>query len=108
MALVPLSPIGRPRSEVVDDATFAEYRREVREREQKLEAARKQVHAGWGEKYKKRVHEKGKLTARERLERLIDPDSRPFEVGTFVNHGIEFEGGQKSPGAGVVTTFARI
>jgi acetyl-CoA carboxylase carboxyltransferase component len=108
MAFVPLSPIGRPRSEVVDDATFAEYRREVRDREQKLEAERSQVHAGWGEKYKARVHEKGKLTARERLAKLIDPGTRPYEVGTFVNHGIEFEGGQKSPGAGVVTAFASI
>jgi 3-methylcrotonyl-CoA carboxylase beta subunit len=108
MARVPLSPIGRPRSEVVDDATFAEYRKATEEREAKLEKERAQVHAGWGEKYAARVHEKGKLTARERLLRLIDPDTRMFEVGTFVNHGIEFEGGQKSPGAGVVTAFVRI
>lgn len=108
MARVPLSPIGRPRSEVVDDATFAEYRNATGEREARLENERAHVHAGWGEKYAARVHEKGKLTARERLLRLIDPETRPFEVGTFVNHGIEFEGGQKSPGAGVVTAFVRI
>jgi acetyl-CoA carboxylase carboxyltransferase component len=108
MARVPLSPIGKPRSEVVDDATFAEYRKAIQERERKLADERATVHAGWGEKYAARVHEKGKLTARERLLRLIDPDTRLFEVGTFVNHGIEFEGGQRSPGAGVVTAFVRI
>ena len=47
-------------------------------------------------------------TARERLARLVDPGTRPFEVGTFVNYGESFPGDQKSPGAGVVTAFARI
>jgi acetyl-CoA carboxylase carboxyltransferase component len=54
-----------------------------------------------------RVHGKGKLTARERLELLADSDSRVFEVGTFVNYGREFDG-LASPGAGVVTAFARV
>ncbi len=108
MARVPLSPIGRPRSEVVDDATFDEWRSELGRREALLVERRREVHDGWGQKYRDRVHEKGKLTARERLERLIDPGTRLFEIGTFVNFGVEFEGGQKSPGAGVVTAFATI
>jgi 3-methylcrotonyl-CoA carboxylase beta subunit len=53
------------------------------------------------------VHKKGKLTARERLERLKDPGSRVFEVGTFVNHGRKF-GKLESPAAGVVTAFVRV
>ena len=45
--------------------------------------------------------------SQERLERLKDPGSELFEVGTFVNHGRKF-GKQASPAAGVVTAFARV
>jgi len=109
MALVPLVPIGAPRSRVCDDRSFAEYRAAIASREAELRQRRALVHDGWGEKYRERVHAKGKLTARERLARLVDPGSELFEVGTFVNEGEEF-GPQRlrSPGAGVVTAFARI
>ena len=108
MAHVPVGPIGRPRHSVTDAATFQSHRDALDALEASLRQRRAEVHAGWGEKYQKRVHDKGKLTARERLARLCDPGTRPFEVGTFVNHGIEFEGGLRSPGAGVVTAFARV
>ncbi|MCK6534461.1 MAG: propionyl-CoA carboxylase [Polyangiaceae bacterium] len=108
MAHVPVVPIGRPRHSVTDLATFQSHRDALDALEASLRQRRAEVHAGWGEKYQKRVHDKGKLTARERLARLCDPGTRPFEVGTFVNHGIEFEGGLRSPGAGVVTAFARV
>ena len=108
MAHVPVVPIGRPRQSVTDAATFQSHRDALDALEASLRQRRAEVHAGWGEKYQKRVHDKGKLTARERLARLCDPGTRPFEVGTFVNHGIEFEGGLRSPGAGVVTAFARV
>jgi acetyl-CoA carboxylase carboxyltransferase component len=108
MAHVPVVPIGQPRESVADKATFKSHREALDALEAKLRERRAEVHAGWGEKYEKRVHDKGKLTARERLARLCDPGTRPFEVGTFVNYGVEFEGGLRSPGAGVVTAFARI
>lgn len=108
MAHVPVVPIGRPRESVSDAATFQSHRDALRALEERLRERRAEVHAGWGEKYRQRVHDKGKLTARERLARLCDPGTRAFDVGTFVNYGIEFEGGLKSPGAGVVTAFARI
>src|SRR5262245_30464272 len=54
------------------------------------------------------MHKRGKLTARERLDRLRDPGTDTFEVGTFVNYGDVFPGDQKSPGAGVVTAFAQV
>ncbi|MBK7580515.1 MAG: propionyl-CoA carboxylase [Myxococcales bacterium] len=108
MALVPVVPIGRPWQSVSDAETFRSHRETLTGLEDKLRERRAEVHAGWGEKYRQRVHEKGKLTARERLAKLVDEGTRAFEVGTFVNYGIEFEGGLKSPGAGVVTAFARI
>ena len=109
MAHVPLVSIGAPRSQVADARTFEEHRTAVAEREQLLAERRAEVAAGWGDKYVERVHKKGKLTARERLEQLKDAGTRHFEVGTFVNYGEEFgDKGLKSPGAGVVTAFARV
>ena len=42
-----------------------------------LNAEHAKALAGGGEKYVKRHHDRGKMTARERIEMLIDPDS-PF------------------------------
>src|SRR6202167_1278834 len=72
----------------------------LRRLEEKREAARQ----GGGEKRIAQQHEKGKLTARERLEILLDPGSFE-EWDMFVEHrshdfGI---GEQKIPGDGVVT-----
>jgi acetyl-CoA carboxylase carboxyltransferase component len=109
MAIVPLAPIGSPRKDVLDDRSFDEYREALRDKEAVLEERRAAVHQGWGEKYIARVHKKGKLTARERLAKLMDPDTEAFEVGTFVNDGLSFgPKGLTSPGAGVVTAFAQV
>jgi 3-methylcrotonyl-CoA carboxylase beta subunit len=47
-----------------------------------------------------RQHKQGKLTARERIERLTDRGSRFLEIGLLVAHD-QYEG--QAPGAGVVT-----
>jgi 3-methylcrotonyl-CoA carboxylase beta subunit len=47
-----------------------------------------------------RQHKQGKLTARERIERLCDPRSRFLEIGLLVAHDA-YEG--QAPAAGVVT-----
>ncbi|MFT7077467.1 MAG: acetyl-CoA carboxylase carboxyltransferase component, partial [Planctomycetota bacterium] len=77
------------------------------EKNETLRTLRDEVANGWGEKYIDRVHQKGKLTARERIEALRDDDTPIREVGTFVNHGVQF-GKLKCPAAGVVTAFCRI
>ena len=107
MAKVPLTPIGSPLDATLDPETLKRARAAMAEREALLEERRDVVHAGWGQKYADRVHKKGKLTTRERLDQLVDEGSELFEVGTFVNWGRKF-GEQESPGAGVVTAFARI
>jgi 3-methylcrotonyl-CoA carboxylase beta subunit len=67
------------------------------------------VHAGWGAEYVDRVHQKGKLTAWERVRALADADSPILEVGTLVNWGRAFAGSQRqAPGAGVITVFVRV
>lgn len=109
MTHVPLVPIGNARAQFTDEATFTRHLQALGEREAKLRERRAEVAAGWGEKYVGRVHDKGKLTARERLARLADPGSEPFEVGTFVNYGVKFgDRDLTSPGAGVVTAFTKI
>jgi 3-methylcrotonyl-CoA carboxylase beta subunit len=61
-----------------------------------------EVKLGGGEARIAAEHKKGKLTARERIHYLIDPDSRFLEIGAFAADGMyEEEGG--CPSAGVVT-----
>jgi 3-methylcrotonyl-CoA carboxylase beta subunit len=108
MAHVPLVPIGSARDQAVDERTYRDHKDALAALETRLGDARAEVARGWGDKYVQRVHDKGKLTARERLERLRDADSPVHEVGTFVNHGEVFPGDARSPAAGVVTAFTRI
>jgi 3-methylcrotonyl-CoA carboxylase beta subunit len=107
MAHVPLVPIGNPRETVVDQAEFDRELAGHAPLAAKLQDRRHEVQAGWGNKYAQRVHEKDKLTTRERLERLKDEGTDLFEVGTFVNYGVDFKG-LRSPAAGVVTAFAKV
>jgi len=108
MAHVPLVPIGKPRAEVVDATTFESFAAGLATLENRLGERRAEVAEGWGPSYVDRVHAKGKLTARERIERLVDPGTEIYEVGTFVNYGEVFPGDVRSPGAGVITALVRI
>lgn len=65
-----------------------------------LEELRARLRQGGGPDRIQRQHDQGKLTARERVERLIDPGSTWFEVGLLVAYDL-YDGG--APGAGVVT-----
>jgi propionyl-CoA carboxylase beta chain len=51
----------------------------------KLEEKRAQARAGGGQKRMDAQHARGKLTARERIEVLLDPNSFE-EYGMFVEH----------------------
>ncbi|SNX54298.1 carboxyl transferase domain-containing protein [Thermoanaerobacterium sp. RBIITD] len=80
--------------------------------EDKIEDLRKRrdvVKAGGGETRIEKQHQKGKLTARERIEKLLDRDSF-VEIDSYVEHrcydfGMEKE---KIPGEGVVTGYGTI
>jgi len=108
MAHVPLVPIGKPRADIVDSTTFESFAGGLGALESRLGERRAEVAQGWGPSYIDRVHAKGKLTARERIERLVDPGTEIFEVGTFVNYGEVFPGDVRSPAAGVVTAVVRV
>ncbi|MFN7967087.1 MAG: carboxyl transferase domain-containing protein [Acidobacteriota bacterium] len=105
MARLALHPIGS----ALNAAAAAANREAMKPHIKRLLDKRDAVRAGWGASYVERVHKKGKLTAWERIERLIDSASRPLAVGTLVNDGDLFGPEQRpAPGAGVVTAWCRI
>jgi len=71
---------------------------------EQLDSRRRQANLGGGESRIARQHERGRLTARERLELLLDQDSFE-EYDMFVTHRCTEFGmdGQTVPGDGVVT-----
>lgn len=71
---------------------------------QRLEEKRRAARLGGGQKRIDKQHDSGKLTARERIEVLLDPDSFE-EFGMFVEHRCNDFGMEdnKVPGDGVVT-----
>ncbi|MES0329001.1 MAG: acyl-CoA carboxylase subunit beta [Dehalococcoidales bacterium] len=74
-----------------------------------LDRLRKEARAGGGQKRIQQQHDRGKLTARERLELLLDPGSFS-ELGTFVNHRcaeLKLDE-QRHPGDAVVTGSGRV
>ncbi|NNE69623.1 MAG: acyl-CoA carboxylase subunit beta [Rhodothermales bacterium] len=74
-----------------------------------LEERRAQAHLGGGEARIKKQHDKGKLTARERIDLLLDKGSFQ-ELGTFVRHQSRDFGMEKNRpyGDGVITGFGKI
>ncbi|MGV8992833.1 MAG: acyl-CoA carboxylase subunit beta [Flavobacterium sp.] len=59
------------------------------------------VSLGGGEKRIAKLHSQGKMTARERIDYLLDPKSKSIEIGTFVGEGMYKEHGG-CPSGGVV------
>lgn len=82
--------------------TIDELMKNLKEREEK-------ARAGGGEKRVKAQHEKGKLTARERIDLLLDKDSF-VELDLLVEHRCSNFGMDKveAPGEGVVTGYGTI
>jgi 3-methylcrotonyl-CoA carboxylase beta subunit len=70
-----------------------------------LRALEHRLRQGGGPERIDREHGKGKLTARERIELLFDPDSYFQEIGLLIAHDL-YDG--KAPAAGVVTGIGRI
>jgi 3-methylcrotonyl-CoA carboxylase beta subunit len=64
------------------------------------------ISEGGGAKSIENQHNKGRLTARERIELLVDPGTF-FELGIYAAHGMYEEWGG-APAAGVITGLARV
>ena len=75
----------------------------------KLESMREQAGLGGGTARIQAQHDKGKFTARERINQLLDPETF-VEIGMFVTHRASGFGMESSypPGDGVVTGWGKI
>jgi 3-methylcrotonyl-CoA carboxylase beta subunit len=67
----------------------------------------KLIQQGGGKKAIESQHSKGRLTARERLDLLLDPGTTFFELGLFAAHGMYEEWGG-APSAGTLTGLGRV
>lgn len=72
-----------------------------------LEAELVKIYEGGGKKRIEKLHESGKMTARERIELLLDSDSPRFEVGALTGFGMYKEHGG-CPSGGVVVVIGYI
>ncbi|MGI9006449.1 MAG: acyl-CoA carboxylase subunit beta [Streptosporangiaceae bacterium] len=89
------------------DTAGAEFqvRREVMlGRLAELDAEHAKAIGGGGPKYVQRHRDRGKLTVRERVELLVDPDSPLLELSALAGHGTGFPvGGSNVSGIGVIS-----
>src|ERR1700754_3733302 len=77
----------------------------LRELTDELRLLESRIRLGGGPDKIDRQHEQGKLTARERIDLLLDRDSYSQEIGLLVAYD-QYDGG--APGAGVVTVVGRV
>ncbi len=93
-----MTRIGTP---IQEDEAFQRNREHYQSLLGRIAAAGAAVRIGGGEKAVARLRQKRKLTARERIERLLDPGSRFLEIGLFAAWGMYEEHGG-APSAGTV------
>ena len=67
----------------------------------KTKALLRKIHLGGGKKKIEKQHKKGKMTARERVDYLIDDNSKFLEIGAFAGHDMYKEHGG-CPAGGVI------
>ena len=72
----------------------------LRELTDEYRAIATRLEQGGGEKRIARMHKRGQLAPRERLQQLLDPDTPWVEIGLLVAYD-QYDG--KAPGAGVIT-----
>ena len=73
----------------------------------KIKNEEEQIRQGGGAKAIESQHRKGRLTARERIAKLIDPDSHFFELGIYAAYEMYEEWGG-APCAGTITGLAKV
>ena len=66
-----------------------------------------QIKLGGGKRQLEKLRSQGKMTARERIEALVDPQSKMIEIGAFAAHDMYEEYGG-APAAGVVVVLGYI
>jgi len=88
-----------------DSGTATKQPSRLRELSDQLLQLETRLRSGGGPDKIDRQHQQGKLTARERIELLLDKDSYTQEIGLLVAYD-QYDGG--APAAGVVTVVGRV
>ncbi len=86
---------------------FAKNTRKVVDLVAQIKNEEEQINQGGGPKAIESQHKKGRLTARERLKKLVDPGTHFFELGVFAAYEMYEEWGG-APAAGTITGIARV
>jgi len=94
-----------PTSVDVRDPRFRENMAHMRHLVAELRHRLELVRRGGGEEQIRRHRSRGKLTARERIERLLDPGTAFLELSPLAAWGMY---GDEAPGAGIVTGIGRV
>src|SRR2546427_6446604 len=79
----------------------------LRDRCEKIRAEEEQLREGGGKAGQERQHKLGRLVARERLARLLDPDAQFFEVGLWAAYKM-YEQWGRVPAAGAVAGIGNV
>ena len=90
-----------------DSPDFQKNSRRIIELLTEIKNQDEQIRQGGGAKAIESQHKKGRLTARERIAKLIDPGTYFFELGTFAAFEMYEEWGG-APSAGTITGLARV
>lgn len=72
-----------------------------------LERELAKIYEGGGKKRIEKLHESGKLSARERIDLLVDPNSEQLEIGALAGYGMYEEHGG-CPAGGVVVVIGYV
>jgi 3-methylcrotonyl-CoA carboxylase beta subunit len=86
---------------------FEKNSRQMIDRLTQIKNEEEQIRQGGGAKAIESQHKKGRLTARERIAKLIDPGTELFELGLYAAYEMYEEWGG-APAAGTVTGLARV
>jgi 3-methylcrotonyl-CoA carboxylase beta subunit len=86
---------------------FAKNNRKVIDLITQIKNQEEQICQGGGAKATESQHKKGRLTARERIKKLVDPGSHFFELSIFAAYEMYQEWGG-APAAGTITGLARV
>lgn len=94
-----------PQNIDTDSAVFQENHQHFQGLIQEFQNHVKKVSLGGGEESLARHHKRGKLTARERINQLLDPGSGFLELSTLAAHGLYKD---QAPSAGVITGIGMV
>ncbi|HKS82679.1 MAG TPA: acyl-CoA carboxylase subunit beta [Candidatus Acidoferrales bacterium] len=90
-----------------ESAAYQKNVREMVDRLTKLKNEEERIREGGGARAIESQHKKGRLTARERIAKLIDPKTELFELGLYAAYEMYEEWGG-APAAGTITGLAHV